>query len=787
MLLTGSDMASALRLIRKQPVLTATAVLALATGIAMATTGFALVEAVAYARLPFSGGERYVLIDVRTIPDARRADVESERFDALRAGSPALQHLGAIQNGALNLHLPSNEIALLRAAFITPESFAVLPYAPLLGRPLVADDGRPGAPPVVVVRESLWRRHFSANPAVVGTSATFDGVPRTIVGVMPDALRFPTSPEAWAPIETMPGARIFGVLRASGSESVASAQLMAASSRFEAAHGEAPRLRLTAMEFTAALSQGLDRLTAVLIGALILVLLVISANVANLVLTRSLARSNELAVRAALGATRGRLIAQIFVEVLALCAIAAALGLLASDAGLRWITSTATDLPFWVRFAITPRTVTFVLGATLLCASVAGLIPALRVTRRSLATTMAGTRISTQGFGRLSSVMVAAQITLSIALLNAALVMARGVAGYMEGASALPINRVMTARVTVPESLTPAMPARIRTALEQLPPVEVAGLASGLPRLSPPLRMTTVRRALGAEESAALAAPMVEASQGFLESLGARASAGRLFEPADFEPDANPVAIVNEPFVRRFLGGSNPIGSQIRVLSSEPGIEAGPWREIVGVVPDLGLSAGDPALSAGSYVPIQSGRSFYVSMRLPEGARVSDAAVRQTLSLVDPRIQVRDVIPLEEVGSEDRAVFAAIGAALSGLGGMTLLLSVMGVYAMLSFSVTQRTREIAIRSALGASRTRIVWAVTARSAMPIATGVLVGAFLAGVLVAARGIFAFRLPESSGPWGLAAVCAALVAAGTVATWLPARRALRITTSDALRAE
>ena len=118
---------------------------------------------------------------------------------------------------------------------------------------------------------------------------------------------------------------------------------------------------------------------------------------------------------------------------------------------------------------------------------------------------------------------------------------------------------------------------------------------------------------------------------------------------------------------------------------------------------------------------------------------------------------------------------------------MTLHLSVMGVFAMLSFSVTQRTREIAIRSALGASRTRIVWAVTARSTMPIATGVLVGAFLANVLVAARGIFAFRLPESSGPWGLAAVGAALVAAGTVATWLPARRALRITTSDALRAE
>jgi predicted lysophospholipase L1 biosynthesis ABC-type transport system permease subunit len=223
----------------------------------------------------------------------------------------------------------------------------------------------------------------------------------------------------------------------------------------------------------------------------------------------------------------------------------------------------------------------------------------------------------------------------------------------------------------------------------------------------------------------------------------------------------------------------------LRVVNAD-GATNEPWREIVGVVPDLGLSAGDPALAGGFYVPVSLETPFYyASMRLPVGIQLTDTAMRAALISVDPRITVRDVIPMESVGAEDRAVFAGIGAAFLWLGGVALALSVMGVYAMLSFSVSQRTREIAIRSALGASRLRILRAVVGRSSIPLIVGAIGGAVLGGMFVAARGIFAFRLPADSGPLGIPLICAVMVTAGLVATWVPARRALRLAPADALR--
>ena len=297
--------------------------------------------------------------------------------------------------------------------------------------------------------------------------------------------------------------------------------------------------------------------------------------------------------------------------------------------------------------------------------------------------------------------------------------------------------------------------------------------------------MTTVRTSLGELESPGRAAPMVAISEGFLESLGGVPIFGRFFEAGDYLEQAPPVAIVNEPFARRFFGGGNPIGRQLRIVDEDVSVNE-PWREIVGVVPDLGLSAGDPALAAGFYVPVSAATPlYYAAVRLPVGMQLTDTAIRAALVNADPRIIVRDVMPIESVGAEDRAVFAGIGAALLWLGGVALALSVMGVYAMLSFSVSQRTREIAIRIALGASRGRILRSVIGRSSIPLIAGGMAGPALGAVFVAARGIFAFRLPADSGPFGIPLLCGVMLTAGLIATWLPARRALRVTPSDALR--
>jgi hypothetical protein len=279
----------------------------------------------------------------------------------------------------------------------------------------------------------------------------------------------------------------------------------------------------------------------------------------------------------------------------------------------------------------------------------------------------------------------------------------------------------------------------------------------------------------------------VAVHHGFLETLGARPEAGRLFGPADFGPNAPPVAVVNQPFVAKFFGGINPIGRRLRVIASDSRAPRGPWREIVGVVPDLGLSAGDESMAAGFYVPMERDDVFHIALRTSGDARRLTAAVRTALADLDPGIQVREILPLQDVGREDRAIFAGLGAALAALGGMALLLSVIGTYAVLSLSVTRRTREIGIRTALGASRRQVLQPIMGRTILPPALGALAGIALGEAIVGARAIFAFRLPDGSGPWGLPVLGAIMIGAALLSAWVPARRALAIAPAEALRAD
>jgi hypothetical protein len=301
--------------------------------------------------------------------------------------------------------------------------------------------------------------------------------------------------------------------------------------------------------------------------------------------------------------------------------------------------------------------------------------------------------------------------------------------------------------------------------------------------------MTAVEEPGGAA-AVARPAPVVAADAGYFAALGAAPTAGRLFRASDHAPGAPPVAVVNQPFVEKFLGGRQPIGQRIRVLREEGELveaAAEPWREIVGVVPDLALSAGDETLAAGFYVPLAADEVASLALRTRADARRVESELRAALARLDSGLQVRDVRPIAQVASEDRAVFAGIGGALGAAGGMALLLSVIGTWAILSLAVTRRTREIGIRTALGATRGQILRAIVLRAAIAPAAGALGGVALGELLVRARGIFAFRLPESAGPWGLPLLAALLIAAALAAAWQPARRALAIQPAEALRAD
>jgi hypothetical protein len=278
-------------------------------------------------------------------------------------------------------------------------------------------------------------------------------------------------------------------------------------------------------------------------------------------------------------------------------------------------------------------------------------------------------------------------------------------------------------------------------------------------------------------------APSHAVGNGFLEAIGGRAIAGRLFTASDFVAGAAPVAVVNEPFVRKFLGGRNPIGRRIRVDEARAAGEAEPWREIVGVVPDLGLNVGDPALTGGFYAPVRDEMLYYLAIRTNADPMTLVAPLRTAVANVDPDLQLEEILPLEDAGIAERAFLVGVASALTAMGGMALLLSIVGIYALLSFMVTRRTREIGIRVALGATSGQVLRTVVGSALVYLAIGSALGGLLGFGVMQMRSMILIALPDNN-MWTISAIALVLAGAGVGACWLPARRALGIRPAEAL---
>ena len=523
-----------------------------------------------------------------------------------------------------------------------------------------------------------------------------------------------------------------------------------------------------------------------LVAVLVLVLLVVASNIATLMTARGWARSLELAVRTALGADRTRIVGQLFVEVLVLGAIASVLGAACATAFLGWINRHSVEIPFWIDFTPNPRTILFVVLVGFAATLVAGIAPALAATRGNVAAALhAGGRTVARGFGRTAKVLIIVEVAMSVALLIGATALARGVVGHISAAPVPDEAHVLTARITAgPLSAMPGRSASesplhdtVIDAIEKIPGVLAAGAVTQVPRRDPPAELTVIEVSPAAA-TLSVSLPAVGAGPGFFDALHATATRGRLLTADDGRSGAAPVAVVNESFVADIVGGRNPIGMRLRAARSDK------WREIVGVVPDLGLSTADRSRAAGFYTPLQPARSFRVAIRTASDPLRLVPSLRKALVDLDPALQVRDVMPLPDVGKVERTFLSGMASAMVALGGVALALSVVSVYALLSFAVTQRTREIGIRIALGASRPSVVAGVMRAAAVCLVSGLLLGLALGALLLEARGLIAFRIP-TGGLWVVPAVLLPLAIAGVAACWLPTRRALGIQPAEALR--
>lgn len=475
-----------LRLIVKQPVLSITIILALATGVCLTTIGFTLREELVNARLPYQAGDRFARFFVVN-RDGNRVEPSLEQYHEVRDRAASFEHVGAVGVRSFTLLRGPGEVESIQGTLLTPRSMAWLEASPLEGRTLIAADGEPGAERVIVIHESMWRNRYGADPAMIGRQLIVGGQARTVVGIMPESFRFPSSGELWVPLDesTLAGSiaelRMLAVLRPGVSFEAANAEVDALTRPLAPTPEQGRNSRVMVRPFTSDSDQA-NIAASSMVFVLVMVLLVVASNVATLVFARTWARAPELAVRTALGADRTRVVGQLFFETLLLGSIATAIGATGAFTILRYIKDDMGDIPFWVTLQPTWRIIAFAVFLSLLVSVVAGLFPALKVTRHDLRNTLqSGRGFAGGGFGRIGAALLVAEIALSVGLLNGAVTMARTFQAYVNEVPALPVNQVLTAQLGNVRS--EEQRRQIVEAASSIAGVLAAGAGERLPRL----------------------------------------------------------------------------------------------------------------------------------------------------------------------------------------------------------------------------------------------------------------------------------------------------------------
>ncbi|HEX5870197.1 MAG TPA: ABC transporter permease, partial [Longimicrobium sp.] len=675
------DLKLGFRMLRKYPGLTLVGGLAMAFAICVGAGTFEFLSQVAHPSLPLPRGERVV--------GMRQWDAEANegRLPALRdvaAWREALttvEDVGAYRTASRNLIAPGAPILPVAVAEMSASGFRVARIPPLLGRTLVDEDERPGAPGVVVLGYGLWRERFGGDPAVVGRQLRLGSRVHTVVGVMPEAFAFPIAHEIWTPLpragidgdagEGSVGA--FGRLAPGASMREAETELATFGRRAAAdspdTHGrlrpEVMPYARSIMDLSGAESAGLMSMNVFLVMLLVLV----CGNVALLMFARAATREGEIVVRNALGASRGRIIAQLFAEALVLVGLAAVAGLAATNIGLRWMLEAAEagitelpGLPFWVRDRISPATILYTAALTVLGALVVGALPALRVTRdlgprlRRASAGGGGYR-----FGGLWTAVIVAQVAVTVVFPAVAFLAQREVArgerrdvGFataeylsvwlqMDPAESAPGVAADTAEAQA-MARAAATAAELERRLEADPAVRGVTFANRLPRMPHPYAGIELDAGGAEPPHPAIGHHRVSYASvvpDYFAVVGVPVLRGRGFRADDLRSGAN-VVIVNESFVQRILGGRNPIGRHVRRIPrarrGEPEPAEAPWLRIVGVVPDLGMGV-EPE---GLYYPASAGAAdpLYLAMHVRGDPASFGPRLRATAAAVDPTLQL---------------------------------------------------------------------------------------------------------------------------------------------------
>ena len=817
------DFKLGVRMLVRYPGLTLVGGLAMAFAIWVCASTFELMRQVVRPTLPLPDGDRIIAL--------RMWDMEANRverralYDFLqwREQLTTVRDIGAARTLTRNLITPDGRGEPIEVAEITASAFELTRAQPLLGRVLLADDERLGAPPVIVIGHEVWQRRFAGDSAIVGRSVRLGETHVTIVGVMGREFGFPVSQRLWMPLrfpesqyEPRTGfpIQIFGRLAPGVALEEAQAELNTLAQRAAQASPETHRwLQAQVLPYAESIfSLPLEASLALMSSNLGLVFLLglICANVALLMFARAAARESELVVRTALGASRQRIIGQLVAEALVLSGLATVFGLAAAGVGMRWALGmveanlNGVRLPFWIGAGLAPSTVAYSALLAVVAALIAGVLPALKVTRGM------GTRLreaSAGGgglqFGGFWTVVIVTQVALTMIFPAVAFFLRRDTSKLLTYDLGVSTREYLAARLemdrdappgTVEDTSRAAFQERYELALVELerrlagePAVTGVTFATALPLMYHAWHQIDVDEgAVEPRDARGHRMGVARIAEDYFDVLNVPILAGRAFRAGDFSPDAR-AAIVNQPFVDSVLAGKNPIGRRIRHVANEDArvpTTDGPWYEIVGVVQDLGTTSGYGR--SGIYHPIVPGQAYpvHVAIHVRGDPLAFASRLRSIATVVSPRLRVHDMIPMNETIGDDLAFYHFWFRLTVYVSGIAVLLSLAGIYAVMSFTVARRTREIGIRIALGAEPQRVLRAVFRRPLMQVGLGVLAGGLMIGLLMTALEGGNVSLPKLAL---LAAYAGLTMAVCALACVVPTRRALAIEPTEALRSE
>jgi putative ABC transport system permease protein len=735
----------------------------------------------------------------------------------------AIEGLGAYRTDTRSLTVGNAAAEPIRVAELTVAAFGTARVSPIFGRALLDSDEMPGAPAVMVLGYDVWQRSFGGRPDAVGSVVKLGNTPATVIGVMPDGFEYPVNHDAWTPLSlrasygALEGGAIsvIGRLVPGATREHANAELRVlgerAAAELPATHQHlAPRAtRLGEAPDISAIAQlAMTNLPG------LLVLILACVNVGTLVYARTATREGEIAVRSALGASRARIIGQLFVEGLVLSAVAAAAGLMAADRVVTWVIGNfnraSGGVPFWVTPGLKLSTILYAGGLAAAGAAMLSLVPALRATRARVQPHLAnlGAGGATLRFGRVWTGAMIAQVALTALAIPGAIENASQAIRNTGIRAEFPNREYLAARLdlsrTSGEETTAFEKRRARTYAElerritQEPGVVAVTFADIAPGGLPRQRVARVETLPAAGPGYDKQFRTSAVGPGFFEAFDRPIVAGRTFHQGDRSPAARTV-IVNEAFARDFLrhaGSGSPIGARLRYSESpaesdaeplEPsaagGASANPWFDIVGVVRDFGLNPDDEGNEAPFVFHAASWDAMsplVVSVRVRGNPAALAARLPVIAATVDDGLIVQDALPLGEwLRRRDASLMWQAGA-VAGVTALVLLLSAMGIFSLMSVSVSRRTREIGLRAALGANPRHVLAGVLSRAMVLMGTGLAAGSAVLLLLVWYWGEDVLLF---SG-W-VAVTSAVMLAACLVACIGPARRALRINPIDALR--